>query len=84
MISEESQAVVAAVKQIYEQQLRARLEQTQFGRYAAIEPISGDYFLGDSLDEAVNAALEKHPERLTHTIRIGHTAALHLGVLPRR
>ncbi|MBA3314535.1 MAG: hypothetical protein M3552_11560 [Planctomycetota bacterium] len=81
MISKESQAVSADAKRIYEQRLRIRLEDAQFGRYAAIEPISGDYFLGDTFDEAVNAALERHADRLTHTIRIGHPAALHLGVL---
>lgn len=81
MISAESKAVAADAKRIYEQQLRVKLEDSQRGRFLAIEPISGDYFLGDSLDEAVNAALEKHPNRLTHTIRVGHPAALHLGVL---
>ena len=80
MISVESKAVAAKAKQIYEQRLRVLLEAAEFGRYAAIEPISGEYFLGDTLDDAVHAALQKHPDRLTHTIRIGHPAALHLGV----
>lgn len=77
MISPESKAVAADAKRLYEQRLRDRLEADRFGRYVAIEPMSGDYFLGETLD----AALEKHPDRLTHTIRIGHPAALHLGVL---
>lgn len=81
MISPESKAVAADAKRLYEQRLRDRLEADRFGRYVAIEPMSGDYFLGETLDAAVNAALEKHPDRLTHTIRIGHPAALHLGVL---
>ncbi len=44
----------------------------------AIEPESGEYFLGDTLDEAVRAARERHPSRLSHTVRVGHPAALHL------
>ena len=83
MISDESKRVSTRANQIYEHRLRAQLEVTERGRYVAIEPVSGEHFLGNSLDEAVNAALEKYPDRLTHTIRIGHAAALHLGVLVR-
>lgn len=81
MISAESKAIAVDAKRFYEERLRARLEETDLGRFVAIEPMSGDYFLGNSFDQAVNAALEKHPDRLTHTIRIGHSAALHLGGL---
>ena len=52
-----------------------------FGDFVAIEPESGDYFIGTTFDDAVNAALDKYPGRITHTIRIGHNAAIHLGVL---
>ena len=81
MISEESKAVAASERRIYESQLREELEQKHSGRYVCIEPLSGRYFLGDTFDEAVNAAIDVFPKRLTHTLRIGHPAALHLGVL---
>lgn len=81
MISEESRAVAANARRIYESQLRQELEQTHSGRYVCIEPVSRRYFLGDTFDQAVNAAIDVFPERLTHTLRIGHPAALHLGVL---
>jgi hypothetical protein len=81
MISEESRAVVEKARGIYESQLRAELERKHPGKYACIEPVSGSYFLGDTFDQAVNAAIDAFPERLTHTLRIGHSAALHLGVL---
>ena len=64
-----------------ETRLRSVLEPEQVGRFVCIEPESGDYFLGESLDESVNAALDVHPDRITHTLRIGHDASLHLGVL---
>jgi hypothetical protein len=35
--------------------------------------------VADTLDAAVRAARMRHPSRLSHTIRIGHPAALHLG-----
>ena len=68
-------------KEIFESRLRKDLEQDYFGDFVAIEPESGDYFIGTTFDDAVNAALDKYPGRITHTIRIGHNAAIHLGVL---
>ena len=83
MVSDHTRSVAERAKVIYENQLRAELEKTQHGKYVAIEPESGDHFLGETFDEAVNAAIDAHPCRLTHTIRVGHVAALHLGVLVR-
>lgn len=81
MISEESKRVAAQSREIYEAKLRDRLEREFDGKYVCIEPQSGRHFLGDTFDDAVNAAIDEFPDRLTHTLRIGHAAALHLGVL---
>ncbi|MBU4273470.1 MAG: hypothetical protein KKE86_08320 [Planctomycetes bacterium] len=81
MISAESRAVVERARSVYDSQLRAELERKYPGRYACIEPVSGSYFLGDTFDQAVNAAIDAFPDRLTHTLRIGRPAALHLGAL---
>jgi hypothetical protein len=81
MISEESKAVAEKARSIYESRLREGLEQKHAGKYVCIEPVSGRFFLGNTFDHAVNAAIDAFPERLTHTLRIGHPAALHLGVL---
>ena len=81
MISEQSKAVLTKARSIYESQLREALEKEYSGKYASIEPISGADFIGDTFDEAVNSAIDAFPERLTYTLRIGHAAALHIGVL---
>jgi len=81
MISQESKSVIERAKLIYQERLRANLERDNYGQYVSIEPDSGEYFLGESFDQAVDAALERFPDRLSHTIRVGHTAAFHLGVL---
>ncbi len=81
MISKESKAVAEAARRIYESRLREELEQKHSGKYACIEPVSGNYFIGDTFDQAVNAALDVFPQRLTYTLRIGHPAALDLGVV---
>jgi hypothetical protein len=81
MLSEESKTVAENARRLYESQWRAELEREHFGKFACVEPASGRYFLGDTFDEAVNAALDAFPDRITYTLRIGSSAALHLGVL---
>ena len=81
MVSSETKSVIDRAKQIYANQLQSDLESQHMDRFVAIEPESGDYFLADTFDEAVKSARTKYPNRLSHTIRIGHRAAFHIGVL---
>ena len=83
MVSAETRSVIERAKQIYVARLQADLESKHRGRFVAIEPDSGEFFLGDTFDAAVKAARTKYPSRLSHTIRIGHEAAFHIGVLQR-
>jgi hypothetical protein len=50
------------------------------GRFAAIEPDSGRYFLGDTSAEAVGAAHDAMPGARFYLKRIGYTAAHYFGV----
>jgi hypothetical protein len=68
-----------SAREVYESRLRAELEASHRNEFVAVEPISGDYFLGTSLSEAIGAARDAHPDRLSHAIRIGHSATVHLG-----
>jgi hypothetical protein len=79
MVSAETRSVAERAKHIYDERLRAVLEIAHCGQFVAIEPESGDHFLADTLDGAVRAARAKHPSRLSHVVRVGHPAALHLG-----
>ena len=83
MVSAETKSVIDRAKQIYANQLQTALESQHRDRFVAIEPESGDHFLGDTFDEAVKSARAKYPSRLSHTIRIGHRAAFHIGGLRR-
>ena len=83
MVSAETKSVIDRAKQIYANQLQTALESQHRDRFVAIEPESGDYFLGDTFDEAVKSARAKYPSRLSHTIRIGHPAAFHMGAAQR-
>lgn len=66
---------------LYESRLRATLETTNPNEFVAIEPESGDYFLGDTLSAAIQAARAAHPDRLPLTLRIGHPSTVELGVV---
>ena len=79
MVSADTKSVIERAKRLYAAQLQAVLEAQHANRFVAIEPESGEYFLGDTFDEAVKSARAKHPSRLSHTIHIGHRAAFHIG-----
>ena len=66
---------------LYDERLRSKLEASHSDEFVAIEPDSGDYFLGNTLSEAIQSARAVHPERLPFAIRIGHKATVELGVL---
>ena len=71
---------VRQAEEVYEARLRKVLEPEHMGEFVAIEPESGDYFLGKTVSEAIGAARRSHPDRLAHAMRVGHKAALHFGV----
>ena len=81
MVSAKTKSVISSAKQLYAERLQALLEPQHNDRFVAIEPESGDYFLADTFDQAVELAEAKYPSRLTHIIRVGHLAAFHLGGL---
>ena len=74
-----SETTAQQAEKIYQRRLKDQLEASQRGKFVAIEPISGDYFLANSLSEAIGAAREAHPDRLAHALRVGHKATVHLG-----
>ncbi len=71
---------VRRAEEIYATRLRAVLEPEHVDEFVVIEPDSGDYFLGKTLNEATQAARQSYPNRLTHAMRVGHRAALHFGM----
>ena len=79
MIPHDSHEVAYQAELVYEQRLKTMLERSHPDEFVAIEPVSGDYFLGRTLSEAVGAAREAHPEKLSHAMRVGHRVTVHLG-----
>jgi hypothetical protein len=54
--------------------LKEKLEKEHRGEFVAIEVDSGDYFLGQTLQEADKKARQKYPDRVFYVIRIGRRA----------
>jgi len=80
MTDQNTNDVASEAKRIYEERLRSALEESHMNEFVAIEPISGEYFLGRTLSEAIGASREKYPDRLAHALRVGHPAAIHFGM----
>jgi hypothetical protein len=66
-------------ERFYQERLRTELERSHLNDFVAIEPESGDYFLGRTLSEASAAASAAHPDRRCCVLRVGHAVALHIG-----
>jgi hypothetical protein len=81
MASEQSTELAMRAGVIYEQKLRTRLESTNPDDFVAIEPESGDFFLGRTLSEAIQGARTAHPNRLPFALRVGHKSTVDLGVM---
>jgi hypothetical protein len=79
MMPQNLHELVRSAEQLYDDKLRVQLEDTHPDEFIAIEPVSGDFYLGRTLSEAMGAARDAHPDRLSHAMRVGHKAALHFG-----
>jgi hypothetical protein len=80
MVSANIDALVHQAESLYRDSLRAQLEASHQDEFVAIEPVSGDYFLGKTLSDAIGAARDAHPNRLSPALRIGHETTVHFGV----
>ena len=74
-----SEELMQRAERVYEERLKAELERTQMHSFVAIEPDSGDYFLGRTLSEASEKAHAVYPNKRCPLMRVGHRAAIHLG-----
>lgn len=81
MASNQTDDVVRRAKRLYEDTLRETLERTHMNDFVAIEPASGDYFFGKTLSETIQASRTAHPDRLAFGMRVGHSAAIHIGAM---
>lgn len=82
--TETTDELVEGGQRFYDEHLRGSLEPEHAGRYVAIEPDSGRYFLADTGTEALLDARRALPESLFYLARVGHAAADRLSGYGRR
>lgn len=63
----------------YEQHLKTDLERDHIGRFVAIEPSSGQYFVGNTATAALTAASKAIPQSQVFLNRIGSETAHKIG-----
>jgi len=77
--SERSLDIARRATEIYEQRLRDELETKHRNAFVAVEPDSGEYFLGETLSAAIQAARAAYPDRISFALRVGHPSAVNLS-----
>jgi hypothetical protein len=65
--------------EIYEQQIRQRVESGKLGRVVAIDVDSGDFELAEDTLTASHGLLGRHPDAQIWCVRIGYPAVHHFG-----
>ena len=75
----EQQQFAEAAKKVYEERLKARLEEQHPGEIIAVEPEAGDYVLGKTLAEVDRACRERFGSKPVHVFRIGGGSAVQVG-----
>ncbi len=79
MVSPKSLDISRRAKAIYEERLQSALEAAHRDEFLTIEPDSGDYFVGSTMREAIDAARTAHPGKISFVMRIGHAAVVEIG-----
>lgn len=74
-----SDDIVERGRVIYDRDLRARLEAEHSGRFAALDPDSGEYAVADDELGAVHALRERLPGVRPFIIRIGASVTYRIG-----
>jgi hypothetical protein len=77
--SERLETLAGEGERFYAERLRAVLEPGQAGRFVAIEPETGRYFIGMNGSEALTAAHEAMPDALFYLKRVGYEFAHQMG-----
>jgi len=71
--------LIEKAKALYEQ-YRPYLQKWR-GKFVAIDPISGDYFIGNTPADAIRAARQKYPTREFWVVKIGYDYARKFSII---
>lgn len=74
LISIDASELAKKGEEIYQKELKNKLEKDNYGKFVAIEVESKDYFLGETSIEASSKARKKHPDKIFYLVKIGFPA----------
>jgi len=66
-------------QELYETQVRQKVESGNVGRIVAIDIETGNYEVADNVLPATNSLFARNPDAQPWVIRIGHRAVYHFG-----
>ena len=72
-------------KEIYERDIRQKVEDAHHGEIISIDVESGDWAIGDSVIAATDSLWAQHPDAVDiYSLRIGYGVLRHFGGRPLR
>ncbi len=74
--------VVRRGREIYERDIRSKVEPEFEGKFIVVDVVTGDYVIADSDSEAFDLAEERHPDGVHYVAWIGHRAPYRIGSRP--
>jgi hypothetical protein len=66
-------------REIYDREIRKKVERKHHGTFLAIDIETGDYELGEDMFTAGERLRQRHPGSLSYLMRVGYRAAIKLG-----
>ncbi len=72
---------IVKAKKVYQNLIEPNLNETDFGKFIAIEPDTKSYFIGITGREAIDKAEQEFPDKSFYLARAGFKAAYSFGGL---
>ncbi len=73
------QQIAEAGRKLYQERYREEYEAKYPGQFAAIDVRSGDAFVAEEPEQAVNEARTARPDAIVHLIRVGASGAFRVS-----
>jgi hypothetical protein len=71
--------VVRRGREIYEREIRAKVEPEHDGEFLVVDVTTGSYEVGESDVAVSDHALQKNPDAVLYLMRVGRPAAYRMG-----
>ncbi len=65
-----NRSAAASEARVIFDRIKALLEASSPNQFVAVETSSGEFFLGETLSDAIGSSRRRHPDRLVHAFRV--------------